>query len=244
MPRMGGWSVGPAVARDLTVIPRRGARGMTRRVARTTPALIVTLTLVPVMGTRGAFAQGPAVQGSDVNRLQGATSLGPLPGSGGNRGNAPADIESYLGGRPGPSAPHVPTSISRPGPRPTTPPRNAISVRPPKPPVEEPAYGPLALPEEAEGVEEGTRAGGLTLDAAIQRLVDENLDLRALAHEIPKARADILTASLRNNPIFYADSQLIPYGSYSRQRSGGPTQYDVNISYPLDVSHKRQARTA
>ena len=229
----------PAVACDPRRYPRRGARDMTRRVAGTIPALV--LMLLP--GPRVALAQGPTVEGSDVNRLQRSTSLGPLPGSGGSRGNAPADIESYLGGRPGPSAPHVPSSISRPGPRPSDAPRIPITVPPPKPPVEQPAYGPLVLPDEAEGVEEGRRAGGLTLDAALERLVNENLDLRAMAHEIPKARADILTASLRNNPIFYADSQLIPYGGYSKQRSGGPTQYDVNISYPLDVSHKRQART-
>src|SRR5438874_172455 len=57
------------------------------------------------------------------------------------------------------------------------------------------------------------------------------------------AEADILTASLRANPLFYADSQLIPYGSYSTQRTGGPLQSDINITYPLDVIHKRQART-
>src|SRR3954453_20720953 len=61
--------------------------------------------------------------------------------------------------------------------------------------------------------------------------------------EIPQARADILTASLRANPILYADSQLIPYGSFSRNRPGGPTQYDINITYPLDVTHKRRTRT-
>src|SRR5439155_9260583 len=53
----------------------------------------------------------------------------------------------------------------------------------------------------------------------------------------------ILNAGLRANPIFYADGQLIPYGRYSRQRPGGQTQYDVNISYPLDLSRKRQNRT-
>jgi cobalt-zinc-cadmium efflux system outer membrane protein len=60
--------------------------------------------------------------------------------------------------------------------------------------------------------------------------------------EIPQARADILTASLRANPILYADSQLVPYGSFSEQRPGGPTQYDLNISHPFDYSHKRRAR--
>src|SRR5262249_34703691 len=69
------------------------------------------------------------------------------------------------------------------------------------------------------------------------------LDLRARFLEIPQARADVLTASLRANPILFADSQLIPYGQYSRQRPGGPLQYDLNITYPLDVTRKRIART-
>ena len=71
----------------------------------------------------------------------------------------------------------------------------------------------------------------------------ENLGIRARSFELPQADADILTASLRANPLLYADSQLIPYGSYSPQRPGGPLQYDVNITYPLDVTHKRRART-
>ena len=58
------------------------------------------------------------------------------------------------------------------------------------------------------------------------------------------ADADVLTAGLRANPIVYADSQLIPYSRYSRGRPGGPTQYDANISHPVDLSGKRQARTA
>ncbi len=57
------------------------------------------------------------------------------------------------------------------------------------------------------------------------------------------ADADILTANLRANPIFYADTQLIPYGHYSFLRPGGPPQSDININYPLDVSFKRLART-
>ena len=62
--------------------------------------------------------------------------------------------------------------------------------------------------------------------------------------EIPQAEADILTASLRANPVFYADGQLVPYGQYSNARPGGQTQYDVNISYPARPdSQKRQART-
>jgi cobalt-zinc-cadmium efflux system outer membrane protein len=107
-------------------------------------------------------------------------------------------------------------------------------------PGEVPLYGPLETPSDVE--DEGP-PDGLTLDEAIDRLVHENLAIRARSFELPQADADILTASLRANPILFADSQLIPYGSYSDQKPGGPVQYDVNITYPLDVTHKRRART-
>ena len=102
-----------------------------------------------------------------------------------------------------------------------------------------PIYGPLDFPNVTD---DPGPADGITLDAAIERLVRENLYLRAVSFELPMGEADVLTASLRANPVFYADSQLIPYGAYSRNRPGGQTQYDVNISYPLDVSFKRKAR--
>jgi cobalt-zinc-cadmium efflux system outer membrane protein len=196
----------------------------------------ITLTLM----ARRAEAQGPTIESPDAARVPASTSLGRVPGSGGTRGGAPADIGTILGGRPGPSVPRVPTQITRPGPGFGMAPTRGITVPPSVPFTEVPIYGPLAVGVQPE--EEGP-PGGLTLDTAIERLVAENLDLRAQFHEIPKATADILTASLRANPIFYADSQLIPYGNYSEARPGGPVQYDINVSYPLDVSHKRRART-
>ena len=39
------------------------------------------------------------------------------------------------------------------------------------------------------------------------------------------------------------DGQFIPHGSFNDATPGGPTQYDVNITYLVDVSHKRQSRT-
>ena len=103
-----------------------------------------------------------------------------------------------------------------------------------------PAGGPLGVPitEEDPGPAEG-----MTLDQAIEFLIKDNLDLKSKYYEIPQARADVLTASLRANPVFYADAQLVPYGQYTRSRPGGQTQYDVNISYPLDISRKRIFRT-
>ena len=86
-------------------------------------------------------------------------------------------------------------------------------------------------------------AGGLSLDAAIEQMIEANLDVQALRQELTQADADILTAGLRTNPLIYLDSQFIPYGTFNDATPGGPTQYDLNITYPLDVSQKRQART-
>ena len=83
---------------------------------------------------------------------------------------------------------------------------------------------------------------GLTLDAAIERMMAANLDLNALKYELPQGEADVLTAGLRANPILYMDTQFIPYGAYNSQRPLGPIQYDVNITHPIDLSHKRTAR--
>jgi cobalt-zinc-cadmium efflux system outer membrane protein len=112
---------------------------------------------------------------------------------------------------------------------------------------------PEALPRTAEArspvlpvssiVSDEGPADGLTLDDAIQQMLEANLDVLALKYEIPQADADILTAGLRTNPLIYFDTQFIPYGTFNAQRPGGPTQYDINITYPIDVTHKRQARS-
>src|SRR5262249_59735682 len=82
---------------------------------------------------------------------------------------------------------------------------------------------------------------GLTLDAAIDRLVRANYDLRTKFQEIPKADADILSAGLRLNPILFASADNIPYGNYSEQRPGA-TSYEVTVIQPLDVNQKRKSR--
>jgi cobalt-zinc-cadmium efflux system outer membrane protein len=99
-------------------------------------------------------------------------------------------------------------------------------------------YASLALTVEDDGP-----ANGLTLDQAIERLIARNLDLKSKSYEIPQADADILTAGLRANPVLYTDVQCYPYGAFSKARPGGQTQYDINVSYPLDITHKRKART-
>jgi cobalt-zinc-cadmium efflux system outer membrane protein len=182
----------------------------------------------------------------------GSSSLGAQPGSGFNTmGSTPgggasilsqgAPSSAPLSGRAGPTGPHVPSSVSNPGAEagPNDQPRG-ITAPIPQPTYSPPSYGSYELPT---GPADDGPADGLTLDQAIERLVRENLDLRAKSYEIPQAQADILNAGLRANPVFYGDGQLIPYGRYNRDRPGGQTQYDANVSYPLDLSRKRQART-
>ena len=178
-----------------------------------------------------------------LGRTRGAdkSPFGKTPGAGGS-GPMFNNYDSLLGGRAGAATPKgISSSISTPGMMGSNLfNRQGIARTVEAPAATIPASGSLALPptEEDLGLPDG-----LTLDQAIDRLVHENLDLKSKFYEIPQAKADILTASLRANPIFYADSQLIPYGQYTRDRPGGQTQYDVNISYPLDLSRKRQART-
>jgi cobalt-zinc-cadmium efflux system outer membrane protein len=216
---------------------------------RLTTTLILASTL-PVVWLPGlAWAQAPTIEqqgivgGSTVSTRPGSMDslLGPMPGAGGGGIGMQPGRDDMLLGRVGVSAPRVPTSITTPGGvyqgPPTGPRTTALQPLPaPRPQL----YGTLEMPKE----EDQGPPDGLTLDQAIEILKRQNLDLRAKAYEIPQARADILTAGLRANPIFYADSQLVPYGSNSVKRPVGPTQYDVNVSHPIDYSHKRRARTA
>jgi outer membrane protein, heavy metal efflux system len=190
-----------------------------------------------------AKGQAPTL-GTELPQSPGSNTsvFGPTPGSGGGTFASPAvGGGQILGGRPGTAAPRVPTSISTPGLggnalAPTTVP----AIPPVAPLTEVPLYGTLELPS---GPEDGP-PDGLTFDQALEWMLRENLDLRARRIEIPSAKADVITAGLRGNPIFYADSQLNPYGAYSLKRQGGPNQYDVNISQPIDFSRKRIARLA
>ena len=198
--------------------------------------------VMTLVGSR-ALAQGPTIDTPSLGSPgSGNSPFGKTPGGGGQGPGGPPD--SLLGGRAGPTTPKgIPTSISTPGMSVASGLFAQQGVAPTEnnPSAKIPASGPLALPptEEDPGPPDG-----LTLDRAIERLIHENLDLKSKFFEISQAKADILTASLRANPVFYADGQLVPYGQYTRQRPGGQTQYDINISYPLDLSRKRQARTA
>ncbi len=82
--------------------------------------------------------------------------------------------------------------------------------------------------------------GGLDLDAALDRLVHFNRDLRTKYHEIPQARADTLTAGLRGNPIIFWSAGGTPYGRWTNQP--GTRSYPLVITYLLDFTGRRVAR--
>ena len=102
---------------------------------------------------------------------------------------------------------------------------------------EDAAEGParFELPADDED-----NAEGLTLEAAIDRLLASNLDLAAKFQDIPKGRADILSAGLRNDPVLFLSASQLPYQQYSSQRPGTPL-YDITLVQPLDVSGKHRS---
>jgi outer membrane protein, heavy metal efflux system len=110
-------------------------------------------------------------------------------------------------------------------------------------PTATPFYGTLEIVTQ----DDDGPPNGVTLDKAIDITLERSLDLHSKFLEIPMARADILQANLRSNPVFYQDGQLLQYKgtstAFSRAAPGGPSQFDTNITYPFDISHKRQART-
>ncbi|MDR3620060.1 MAG: TolC family protein [Paludisphaera borealis] len=207
------------------------------------PAFLIGAVVVATSAT-AVRAQGPQVDVDNPPGVSiGRSRLGPALGAAGTSaiqdssglGDAP------IGGRAGPSVSRAPMSGVNPQRR-RAPGEGAPNFKVPSlPEATIPAYGELDLPE--GGIQVGAK-DGFTLDDTINILIQQNLGLLAMKFEIPMADADILTASLRANPIFYADSQLVPYGRYTRERPGGQTQYDVNITHPLDVNGKRKARTA
>jgi cobalt-zinc-cadmium efflux system outer membrane protein len=194
--------------------------------------------------TRGGLGTSPGdPSDSRLGRPIGASGTANLP-------NVPGRQGQFLGSRIGPLSNSL---VGGPAGGPETRPgRNARQdqIRRDRLDVQPPRHDPITLApgvrlEIPAGPEDPGPPDGLTLDAAMELLFRRNLDLMALRYEIPKAQADILTAGLRNNPLVYADGQLIPYGHYSYLRpggSGGQPQYDVNFSIPIDVSRKRRAR--
>jgi len=185
----------------------------------------------------GGLSTSPSLQ---AQSLPGGRASTPGDGSsvlGGSSGSAFSQSTQIIGGPPGASVARNPPRNFNPVPLPLQPP-GADQPRVPSPPPTRVEIFPRnkGTLDSVDGP-----STGISLDEAIQLLINNNLDLRARYSDISQADSDVLTASLRSNPIVYSDANGVPYGAY--KRAAGPLQYDVNFVHPIDVSHKRQART-
>jgi cobalt-zinc-cadmium efflux system outer membrane protein len=116
-------------------------------------------------------------------------------------------------------------------------PRLLVAGAPPEANPEQEA----TLPPPRELPVRGQVGGGLSLDEAIGLLLERSYELRIKAQDIPKARADVLSAGLRNNPSIFYSSDGIPYDRYSEERPG-ETAYEVTLVQPTDLNGKRRRR--
>jgi cobalt-zinc-cadmium efflux system outer membrane protein len=79
----------------------------------------------------------------------------------------------------------------------------------------------------------------VTFEQATDLAIKANLDLVAAKYNISSAEADELTAGLWNNPAILIDTVFQPFGgNWNQTSSGGPRQYDLGLSIPLDLSGK------
>jgi cobalt-zinc-cadmium efflux system outer membrane protein len=209
--------------------------------------LAVVLCLSPPLAAQqdaSAPRQNPILEFPDLGPIRGTTEPPPLPGTlaPGMDVGAGGSTPGLLGGKR--RTGRLPKGAQPRGVASAAVATNGLALPEslPAPAAQASVAGPTARVDAAI-IDDPGPPDGLTLDAALDRMMAANLDIRALRHELTQADADVLTAGLRTNPLIYMDTQFIPYGSFSKRRPGGPTQYDLNITLPMDMSRKRQSRT-
>src|SRR3984893_13608124 len=85
----------------------------------------------------------------------------------------------------------------------------------------------------------------ISLDQAIDLALAHNHSIKATRTMILQNQAQEITANLRPNPSFGADSQFIPIfspGDFSADDLNLTQQFDLGISYLFERGHKRQRR--
>ena len=83
------------------------------------------------------------------------------------------------------------------------------------------------------------------LDQAIDLALAHNHALKATGTLIFQNQAQEITANLRPNPMFLADSQFVPFFSpqdFSGNNLNQTQQFDIGIGYLFERGHKRQRR--
>jgi len=85
----------------------------------------------------------------------------------------------------------------------------------------------------------------ITLDQAIDLALAHNHSIKATRTLILQNQAQEITANLRPNPTFDADSQFVPFFSpqdFSGDNLSETQQFDIGIGYLFERGHKRQRR--
>ena len=85
----------------------------------------------------------------------------------------------------------------------------------------------------------------IDLDKAIELALAHNHSLKATRTQILQNQSQEITANLRPNPVFAADSQFVPFFSpqdFSGTNVDQVQQFDVGLSYLFERGHKRQRR--
>jgi cobalt-zinc-cadmium efflux system outer membrane protein len=133
-------------------------------------------------------------------------------------GAVSAVMAILLAGCGGSVAEYLPAEISAAGER-QAPPEEL-----PAPPPETPPR-PKAAP----------RKPSITLEEAIEEALAQAPDVLAGLETVIQSRADLKTASLYPNPGLTAGTTLQPLGTtYTPTNPGGPAQYNVDLTIPLD----------
>jgi len=79
------------------------------------------------------------------------------------------------------------------------------------------------------------RSRGLILEQAIRTALEADPKIQAGLEAINQAKADLLTTSLPPNLQFSTGGTLLPLDRpFTVNRQGGPPQFDVGMSYPID----------
>jgi cobalt-zinc-cadmium efflux system outer membrane protein len=119
-------------------------------------------------------------------------------------------------------------------------PRNSNAQNPPpQQPATAPAPKIQAPPVQSHG------AVRLTLDEAIQLALQNNHNLKAAQTTIQQNQAQEITANLRPNPVFSADTEYLPIfqpSEFSETYIANNAEFDVGVSYLFERGKKRQHR--
>jgi cobalt-zinc-cadmium efflux system outer membrane protein len=106
-------------------------------------------------------------------------------------------------------------------------------------------FAPAAIVFLLVGAGIGQNPTLISLDQAIDLALAQNHSIKATRTLILQNQAQEITANLRPNPTFGADSQFVPFFSpqdFSGENLNETQQFDIGIGYLFERGHKRQRR--